>query len=63
MISFRMLAAERLETIQERSIAARRHGRGQVRVRSTFGAAGKVRRLNDNDRRAVEAAMRLEGRI
>jgi len=54
---------ERRETILERSIAARRRGHGQVRTSNKFGAASKMRRLNDTDRRAVENELRGAGRL
>jgi hypothetical protein len=54
--------AERLETIQERSIAARRHGRGQVRAPVKLGA-NRGRRLSDDERRGVELQLRSEGRL
>jgi hypothetical protein len=49
--------------ISERSIAARRCGRGQVRMPSKFGAASKARTLNENDRRSVENDFREKGKL
>jgi hypothetical protein len=49
--------------ITERSIAARRSGRGQVRVPSKFGAASKGRQLSTGEREIVETEMRMKDRL
>jgi hypothetical protein len=55
--------AVRHETVLERSIAARRSGRGQIRVPSKFGPASKARTLDESERSIIERDLRRSGRL